>query len=168
MQHNIFRAITPAGATGAVTDDCDEATGAIVLRRGVIRAALPLLAAAGILAVLSGTASAQVTPDPVAGRERVKVTITSTEAMPLNCEVSVNGTDPAKFPVAAGGRQSIVISQVAPGPQKVYVKCDAGGVTKLDVPLQVDVDLANPALDAVDSVFISAGSSALASDPTLR
>ncbi|MFI6368832.1 hypothetical protein ACIBG0_39645 [Nocardia sp. NPDC050630] len=136
------------------------------MRRNMIRTGLASLAAAGAVAALPSIASAEVvTPDPIGGRERVKVTVISTEPMPLNCTVSVKGAPPVTFQVALGGRQSVVIPQVAPGPGTAHVVCPGTTVNR-DLP--VDVDLANPALDAIDSVFISAGSSGLATDPTLR
>lgn len=136
------------------------------MRRNMIRAVLASLVAAGAVAALPGIASAGVEiPDPIGGRERVKVTVISTEPLPLNCAVSVKGAPPVTLPVAIGGRQSVVIPQVAPGPGTVHVVCPG---TTVDRTLPVDVDLANPALDAIDSVFVSTGSSALATDPTLR
>ncbi|MFD6357042.1 hypothetical protein [Nocardia tengchongensis] len=141
------------------------------MRRNMIRAGLASLAAAGAVAALPGIASAtDLTPEPIGGRERVKVTVTSTEMKKLNCTATVvGGGGSATFPVDIGERQSIVIPGVAPGHWTVHVKCtDTGGTVRLDRVPTVNVDLANPALDAMDSVFISAGSSGLATDPTLR
>ncbi|WP_327096083.1 hypothetical protein OIE68_40090 [Nocardia vinacea] len=148
------------------------------MRRNMIRAGLASLVAAGAVAALPGIASAaDVTPDLIGGRERVKVTVISTAPTSLNCDVYIdgpNGQPQASFPVVTGGKQSIVISQVAPGMRSVRVLCLAvppalpPAPPALDVTRQVSVDLANPALDAIDSVFISAGSSALATDAALR
>ncbi|MFE3986402.1 hypothetical protein ACFXPR_18115 [Nocardia tengchongensis] len=140
------------------------------MRRNMIRAGLASLAAAGAVAALPGIASAtDLTPEPIGGRERVKVTVTSTEMMQLDCTATVvGGGGSATFPVEKGERQSIVIPGVAPGNWTVHVKCIGAGGVKLDQTRSVNVDLANPALDAMDSVFISAGSSGLATDPTLR
>ncbi|MBF4999604.1 hypothetical protein IRT45_20890 [Nocardia sp. BSTN01] len=143
------------------------------MRRNIIRVGLASLVAAGAVAALPGLASAttDATPAPVGGRERVKVSVDSTEAKPLNCTASANGAAPVGFHVGVGGKQSVVIGQVVPGPGTVHVHCDSEEVmpqVKLDRTLPVTVALANPALDAIDSVFIGAGSSAFATDAALR
>ncbi|MDR7173069.1 hypothetical protein J2W56_006835 [Nocardia kruczakiae] len=138
------------------------------MRRNMIRAGVASLAAVGAVAALPGIASAtDSTPEPIGGRERVKVTVVSTETTQLNCTVWAKNAGPVTFPIPKGERGSVVISQVAPGPGKVRVVC-TGGAMPFDRTYPVEVDLANPAMDAIDSVFIGAGSSGLATDPTLR
>ncbi|MFC9664680.1 hypothetical protein ACFVJ5_30985 [Nocardia sp. NPDC127606] len=130
----------------------------------MIRAAALCLAGVAAVAVWPGSASAAtLAPDPIGGRERVKVTVTSTEVATQTCLVWVNKKWGGQFDVLPGGKQSLVVGQVVPGTAAIEVIC-AG------VPLhgQAEVGLANPALDALDAVLIGSGSSTLASDPTLR
>lgn len=136
------------------------------MRRNMVRAGLASLAAAGAVAALAGTASSATDPtaNVVGGRERVKVTVISNSiAAPQACNVQINQEYRASFQIVPGGKYSTVIAQVPPGTPTVKVTCAA---TLWDRP--EPVELANPMLDAVDSVFISAGSSGLATDAALR
>ncbi|WP_109524659.1 MULTISPECIES: hypothetical protein [Nocardia] len=137
------------------------------MRRNTIRATMLVLAGATVVAVLPGSASAAVLDsDPVGGRERVKVTVTSDKGFPEPCNVYVDGGPLPRGTISLlpGHRQSLVIGQVAPGWREITVACSAS----LPVTRPVEVGLANPALDAVDSMLIGTGSSSMATDPTLR
>ncbi|WP_328714299.1 hypothetical protein [Nocardia salmonicida] len=132
--------------------------------RNMFRAAAVSLAGVAVVAVWPGSASAaNLTLDSIGGRERVKVTVTSTDVAMQTCSVLVNKKWGGQFDVLPGGKQSLVVGQVVPGTAAIEVMC-------VGVPLngQAEVGLANPALDALDSVLIGSGSSTLASDPTLR
>ncbi|MFF4028078.1 MULTISPECIES: hypothetical protein [Nocardia] len=137
------------------------------MRRNMVRAGLASLAAAEAVAALAGTASSATDPtaNVVGGRERVKVSVISNSIPgPQACNVQINQQSRASFQIVPGGKYSTVIAQVPPGTPTVKVTC--GAATLWDRP--EPVELANPVLDAVDSVFISAGSSELATDAALR
>lgn len=132
--------------------------------RNMIRTAAFSLAGVAAVAVWPGSASAAtLSPEPIGGRERVKVTVTSTEVVTQTCLVWVNKKWGGQFDVLPGGKESLVVGQVVPGTAAIEVHC-AGVV----LHRQAEVGLANPALDALDAVLIGSGSSNLASDPTLR
>ncbi|WP_328407156.1 hypothetical protein [Nocardia sp. NBC_00403] len=144
------------------------------MRRKMFRAVVVALSGAAVVAGWPAMAFADVNQDPVGGRERVKVTVTSTELDPLGCSVTVDGGGNRQIDVPAGGRQSVLISQVAPGIRWVHTVCytrpPAPAFPKLvlDSKLEVAVDLANPVLDGVDGMLVGGGSGTLTTDPALR
>ncbi|WP_331757943.1 hypothetical protein OG225_41705 (plasmid) [Nocardia sp. NBC_01377] len=145
------------------------------MRHNTIGATVLALAAATAVAVWPGSASATaLDPEPVGGRERVKVTVTSTEVDPLGCWASVDGGDTRKIDVPVGGKQSVLLSQVAPGTRMVRTVCytqppvPKPQILVLDSIRPVQVELANVVLDGLDGLLVGTGSSSMATDPALR
>jgi hypothetical protein len=131
-----------------------------------------LLLAPAMLFTMPATANAAVPSEPivVAGRERVKFTLLNNTTTFQHCTAEIVGGDHAETPLNGfnpGDTYSVVLP-AAPGPRQARVFCLAGiaGVFIYDRILQVEP--ANPVLDAVDAVLGGVGSSALTTDPTLR
>ncbi|GAB2642972.1 hypothetical protein [Nocardia goodfellowii] len=129
---------------------------ATVLSAGSLLLATPALAQAD-----DHWGSAQV----VAGRERVKVTVTGTQYPADRCNIDPSFGTPDTQSISMHPSGTMVIGNLKPGTHEVAVWCPQGGVISRTF---VEVQPGNLVLDLQDRVYAAAGSSDKVSDPALR
>ncbi|NMO02400.1 hypothetical protein HH308_14370 [Gordonia sp. TBRC 11910] len=143
--------------------------------RTTVAAFTAAAACTGLLTIGVGQASAQSNADILAGRGRVKVTVTNTiPLVGLDCTVIVSGAGVRHLKVdkAAGGnaKESTLFEGLTEGTHGVGVNCKSTAVPSWKVFntfKSVNVQAADAAKDAQDKFWMSLGSSAMVSDPTL-
>ncbi|MEU8901031.1 hypothetical protein [Nocardia sp. NPDC048505] len=128
---------------------------ATVLSAGSLLLATPALAQA------DDWGSVQV----VAGRERVKVTVTGTQYPADRCRIDPSFGTPDTQSLDVHPSGVTVVGNLKPGTHRVAVWCPQGGVIGESV---VEVQPGNLLLDLQDRAYAAAGSSDKVSDPTLR
>ncbi|MFC9893878.1 hypothetical protein ACFVMC_09305 [Nocardia sp. NPDC127579] len=101
----------------------------------------------------------------VAGRERIKVTVTGTEYPAGHCLIDPSFGTPDTQSIGMEPDGTIVIENLKPGTHRVSVWCPQGGVIGESV---VEVQPGNPLLDLQDRAYAAGGSSEKVSDPALR
>ncbi|MEV0245218.1 hypothetical protein AB0H76_01365 [Nocardia sp. NPDC050712] len=120
-----------------------------------------LILAAPAIAHADDWGSAQV----VAGRERVKVTVTGTQYPVGHCRIDPSIGTPDTQSIAMHPSGTIVINNLKPGTHRVAVWCPQGGVIS---ETDVQVQPGNLLLDLQDQAYAAAGSSDKVTDPALR
>ena len=112
-----------------------------------------------------GVANADPTFEVVGGRERIKITISQVEHN--GCLFSVDGAIvEALYP--EHNTLSFVVT-ATPGTHSVRVDCARENEVNREIGSKpVNVNAADPVLDAIDNALLATGSSAIATDPTLR
>lgn len=124
--------------------------------------ALAGLLAAPLFAVLAATpAYADSTAEILAGRERIKVSVTADEDTADRCVYTLQGETAFLVSIPAGKTETRVF-ETEPGEKTVTIECESGLKTERKVTV-APVDLL---LDVVDLGLTAAGSSNLTTDPT--
>ena len=124
--------------------------------------ALAGLLAAPLLAVLAATpAHADSTTEILAGRERIKVSVTADDNRTDRCVYTLQNQTAFLVTIPAGETESRVF-EASPGDHTVTVECESG----LEVDRRVTVGQTDLLLDLVDLGLTAAGSSNLTTDPT--
>ncbi|TSE01694.1 hypothetical protein FOS14_02660 [Skermania sp. ID1734] len=121
-----------------------------------------MVSLAAIALATPGFAGADPTATVVAGRQRIKVTV-SGYPDPGQCLVDPDSERHTQS-VAVGPSGSVVAHNIEPGRSHVLVWCPNGGVIYRGY---VDVLPANPLLDLSD-LLVANGSSGRVTDPTLQ
>ncbi|MBF6090143.1 hypothetical protein IU438_26535 [Nocardia cyriacigeorgica] len=103
--------------------------------------------------------------DAVGGREKVKITVHADGGGDTGCALYLRdgGIQHPRFDVPANSSRSYVYPVKETGQVWIQVYCDRRVDGK-----NVEIQPANPLLDAVDTALAGVGSSALMTDPALR